>query len=265
VEITIEPRSTVNPAQQRWAREVRRRYGRDRVTIRRGFSREDQEWALSSASELDHEVLDDTWGRAGAVISGARTFGVCFETRGGRSPWNGPWYVPSHQDPRRQALGGNAFRFVEGLELQLHVAPVLFGGGIRLFANVEAARVGLEVMRVVETPAATHLRYRVLVTLVRAALAVAVVAVAAGCGDEDEPAAERPRATATATPADVCTSVGSGPVAVPTVSRPRGNACQWRQLARGLADRGLRVVLTADAVDSRPPLARVREVTGLNS
>lgn len=41
VEITIEPRSSVNAAQEQWAREAQQRYGRDRVAIRRGRSRED--------------------------------------------------------------------------------------------------------------------------------------------------------------------------------------------------------------------------------
>ena len=43
-------------------------------------------------------------------------------------------------------------------ELQLHVAPVLLGGGVRLFDGVDAAE--LQPARVIETRAATHLRYR---------------------------------------------------------------------------------------------------------
>jgi len=45
-------------------------------------------------------------------------------------------------------------------ELQLHQIPVLFGGGRRLF-DLLPARVELEIVRVVDTPDATHLRYRV--------------------------------------------------------------------------------------------------------
>jgi riboflavin biosynthesis pyrimidine reductase len=45
-------------------------------------------------------------------------------------------------------------------EIQLHVVPVLFGGGRRLI-DVLSARVQLEVIRVIDTPQATHLRYRV--------------------------------------------------------------------------------------------------------
>lgn len=47
-------------------------------------------------------------------------------------------------------------------ELQLHVAPVFLGGGVRLFEDhVASGQVELECTRVVESPAVTHLRYRV--------------------------------------------------------------------------------------------------------
>ena len=45
-------------------------------------------------------------------------------------------------------------------ELQVHVAPVFLGGGVRLFDGI-AADVGLELARVVDSPKVTHLRYRV--------------------------------------------------------------------------------------------------------
>ena len=45
-------------------------------------------------------------------------------------------------------------------ELQIHQIPVLFGGGRRLFEALRA-RVELEIVRVIDTPQATHIRYRV--------------------------------------------------------------------------------------------------------
>ena len=45
-------------------------------------------------------------------------------------------------------------------EVQIHLIPVLFGGGRRLF-EVLPSRIELEIVRVVNTPEATHIRYRV--------------------------------------------------------------------------------------------------------
>ena len=45
-------------------------------------------------------------------------------------------------------------------ELQIHQIPVLFGGGLRLF-EVLPSRIELEIVRVIDTPEATHIRYRV--------------------------------------------------------------------------------------------------------
>jgi dihydrofolate reductase len=45
-------------------------------------------------------------------------------------------------------------------ELQIDLVPVLFGSGRRLF-DVMPARVELEIVRVIDTPSATHIRYRI--------------------------------------------------------------------------------------------------------
>jgi len=45
-------------------------------------------------------------------------------------------------------------------ELQIHLIPVLFGGGRRLF-DVLPSRIELEIIRVIDTNEATHIRYRV--------------------------------------------------------------------------------------------------------
>lgn len=46
-------------------------------------------------------------------------------------------------------------------ELQIDLAPVLLGSGTRLFDGLGAAQPALELIRVVESPAVTHLKYRV--------------------------------------------------------------------------------------------------------
>jgi hypothetical protein len=44
-------------------------------------------------------------------------------------------------------------------ELQIRRIPVLFGGGLRLF-EVSSSRVELEIVRVIDTLDAAHIRYR---------------------------------------------------------------------------------------------------------
>jgi dihydrofolate reductase len=46
-------------------------------------------------------------------------------------------------------------------EIQIHVAPLLLGGGVKLFDGLRGNEVKLESTRVVESPAVTHLQYRV--------------------------------------------------------------------------------------------------------
>jgi dihydrofolate reductase len=45
-------------------------------------------------------------------------------------------------------------------EVQIHLIPVLLGRGHRMF-DVLPAETELEVVRVIDTPQATHIRYRV--------------------------------------------------------------------------------------------------------
>jgi len=45
-------------------------------------------------------------------------------------------------------------------EVQIHQVPVLLGGGRRLF-DVLGSHIELEIVRVIDTPEATHIRYRV--------------------------------------------------------------------------------------------------------
>ncbi len=63
-------------------------------------------------------------------------------------------------------IGGGAATINEYLaaglidELELHVVPLLLGGGARLFDGV-GPEIKLELLRVIEAPGVTHLKYRV--------------------------------------------------------------------------------------------------------
>jgi dihydrofolate reductase len=47
-------------------------------------------------------------------------------------------------------------------ELELHIVPVLLGGGARLFDDLGGAEIKLEQVRAVEAPGVTHVKYRVM-------------------------------------------------------------------------------------------------------
>ncbi len=46
-------------------------------------------------------------------------------------------------------------------EIQIHLVPVLLGGGVRLFDHPGTGQIELERTRVIESPGVTHLRFRV--------------------------------------------------------------------------------------------------------
>jgi dihydrofolate reductase len=47
-------------------------------------------------------------------------------------------------------------------EISIHLVPVLFGTGTRMFEDLQKGHVRLEPVDVLSTPSATHLRYRIL-------------------------------------------------------------------------------------------------------
>jgi dihydrofolate reductase len=83
--------------------------------------------------------------------------------------WHGEGEIPdgtSDEDLPRGVVVHGAYTAQRALEagvldeLQIHQIPVLFGGGSRLF-ELLPSRIELEIVRVIDTPEATHIRHRV--------------------------------------------------------------------------------------------------------
>lgn len=157
-------------------------------------SRFDETFKTSGGST---EVLDELFGSAGAVVVGRRMFDVA-QGWGGNPPLRDvPTFVVTHHVPEEFAGEGSAFTFVtDGIEIaieqakatagdkkvatgggadiaqqciraglvdeiQIHLAPLLLGEGVRLFDDLGPGPIELELMRVIEAPGITHLKYRV--------------------------------------------------------------------------------------------------------
>ncbi|WP_134655645.1 dihydrofolate reductase family protein [Streptomyces sp. H23] len=145
----------------------------------------------------DSELMREWFDATGAVVMGRMMYDTGEEFWGDNPPFRTPVFVLTNRPrPTLVKEGGTSFTFVtDGIhsaleqakaaagdrnvdigggahtvrqylaadlvdELQLHVVPVLLGGGLRLFEGLGARRRDLERVRVVETPPATHLKYR---------------------------------------------------------------------------------------------------------
>jgi dihydrofolate reductase len=141
------------------------------------------------------ELYDELMSAGGAILAGRRTAEQVDHWDGDHHGQGIPIFVPSHRPPgpsvanyplvtyvadgiasamaQAKAAAGDRNVHVVGAnvaqraleagvldEIQVHQIPVLFGAGRRLF-DVLPARVELEIVRVIDTPAVTHIRYRV--------------------------------------------------------------------------------------------------------
>ena len=146
----------------------------------------------------DDEELRERFAPTGAVVMGRRMFDEGEEPWGDNPPYHMPVFVVTHQARDRLVKeGGTTFTFVtDGIEsalqqakaaagdknvnisggadivqqfikaglldeLEIHLAPLLFGEGIRLFEGMGPEHIELENIRVVASPKVTHLRFRV--------------------------------------------------------------------------------------------------------
>jgi dihydrofolate reductase len=149
-------------------------------------------WADAKGKVVDG--FENEWKAAGAVLSGRRTAELM--DHWGGSSGGLPIFVPSHRPPSPaarwmyklvtyvnagiesamalakatagdrdvQVRGGYTAQraLAAGMldEIQIHLIPVLLGRGRRLF-DILPAEIELEVIQVIDTPEATHIRYRV--------------------------------------------------------------------------------------------------------
>jgi dihydrofolate reductase len=156
------------------------------------------EWAFGD-DERNRELLAKAVNFVGAVIAGRRTYDLSVASWGADGP-AGPARVPvfvvTHAMPE-DAPDGGVYTFVtDGIEsalqqakaaagektvavmggaeigqqfiraglvdeISIHLVPVLFGSGTRMFENLGGEHIQLESAGVIETPEATHLRFRI--------------------------------------------------------------------------------------------------------
>jgi dihydrofolate reductase len=151
---------------------------------------------------VNSDVLQEAIQNTGAVVMGRNAFAMAEDPDwyAGNYEFQTPIFVLTHEPPQKRPKETDqlSFTFVtDGIEsaveqaktaagekevtviggastiqqclqagladeLHVDVMPVLLGGGVRLFENLEAAQIKLERMKVVELPSGrTHLRFRV--------------------------------------------------------------------------------------------------------
>jgi dihydrofolate reductase len=141
------------------------------------------------------ELLREVNERMGAFVTGRRTFDIA-NGWGGDPPLGVPTFVVTHSVPEEWVYEGSPYTFVtDGVEravelakevagdrdvavgaasiaqqciraglldeVHVNLAPVLLGGGVRLFEHLGTTPIDLESTRVIEAPGVTHLTFRV--------------------------------------------------------------------------------------------------------
>jgi dihydrofolate reductase len=162
------------------------------------FFRENLHLGPGGETGRDNRIAEATFDRTGASVMGKRMFEggerswpeeapfhtpVFVLTREAREPWARPggttFYfvndgIESALKQAREAAGDKDVRIAGGAdvirqylnagsvdELSIALAPVIFGGGVRLFHGVDPKGLDLSLEEVVPSPLVTHLRYSV--------------------------------------------------------------------------------------------------------
>jgi len=157
------------------------------------------DWQFDAKTETDAAIVDELFASTGAVVMGKRMFDVGFEPWGDPPPYGMPVFIVTHEERDPMPMkGGTTYNFVtDGIEaaldrartaagdknvgiwgganvirqyleaglldeMYIHVAPLLFGGGIPLFEGLNPGGIELRKTSSIETPRATHLRFDVM-------------------------------------------------------------------------------------------------------
>ncbi len=156
------------------------------------------DWMFDAKTDVDSEMVVELYASTGSILIGRRMFDAGFEPWGDPPPFGRPVFVLTHETRDPLAMkGGTTYHFVNqgieaGLEraraaaggrnvsiwggadviqqyllaglldeMQIHLVPVLLGGGVRLFQDLGPDHIELRRTRSIETPGATHLRFEV--------------------------------------------------------------------------------------------------------
>jgi dihydrofolate reductase len=154
------------------------------------------DWGFHSADPRNREIVAG-WATIGAIIVGRTTYNLSILNWGADGPTGAartPTVVVSHSVPTNIPDGG-VYTFVDSVEaaleqakqaagakdisitganvaqqflklglideISIHLVPVLFGSGTRLFEGLDSEHIPLETVEVIETAEAIHLRFRV--------------------------------------------------------------------------------------------------------
>ena len=154
------------------------------------------DWRFAAKTETDTAIVDEIYASTGAVLIGRRMFDVGFEPWGDPPPFGMPVFVVTHEKRKPLPMqGGTTYTFVwDGIEaaldlaraaagdknvgtwgganiirqylkaglldeMQIHLIPILLGGGVALFEDLDPEGIELRRTSSIETPSAIHLRF----------------------------------------------------------------------------------------------------------
>jgi dihydrofolate reductase len=154
------------------------------------------DWGFTSADPRNRAIME-WYARAGVNIFGRTGYDHSILHWGADGPAGAarvPTVIVSHSVPQDIPRGG-VYNFVDGVEaafetaqqlagdkeiyitgasvaqqflkrglideISIHLVPVLFGSGTRLFEHLDSEHISLEVIEVIQTAEAIHLRFRV--------------------------------------------------------------------------------------------------------